>query len=76
MRTWASLPAALAMLVAWPAGADPEEEEEVTDMEFLEYLGSWDESDEEWLLFDEPEVASRDKADEQEQPEEVDEDDG
>lgn len=27
-------------------------EEEQPDMEFLEYLGSWEESDEDWLLFD------------------------
>jgi hypothetical protein len=25
--------------------------EEVPDLEFLEYLGSWEESDEDWLLF-------------------------
>ncbi len=24
------------------------------DMEFLEYLGSWKESDEDWLMFDKP----------------------
>ena len=24
------------------------------DMEFLEYLGSWQESDEDWLLFNDP----------------------
>ena len=29
------------------------EDEEMPDMEFLEYLGSWEESDEDWLLFDE-----------------------
>ena len=27
-------------------------EDELPDLEFLEYLGSWEESDEEWLLFD------------------------
>lgn len=27
-------------------------DEELPDLEFLEYLGSWEESDEEWLLFD------------------------
>jgi len=26
-------------------------DEEIPDMEFLEYLGSWEESDEEWLIF-------------------------
>lgn len=25
--------------------------EEVPDLEFLEYLGSWEESDEDWLIF-------------------------
>ncbi len=29
-------------------------EEEQPDMEFLEYLGSWQESDEDWLLFNDP----------------------
>ena len=33
-------------------------EEEQPDMEFLEYLGSWEESDEDWLLFDAPESAA------------------
>ena len=28
-------------------------DDEAPDIEFLEYLGSWDESDEDWLLFDE-----------------------
>ena len=32
----------------------PAGDEEVPDSEFLEYLGYWEESDEEWLLFDEP----------------------
>ena len=27
-------------------------DDEQPDMEFLEYLGSWEESDEDWLLFD------------------------
>jgi hypothetical protein len=30
------------------------EDEEIPDAEFLEYLGLWEESDEDWLLFDEP----------------------
>jgi hypothetical protein len=29
-------------------------DEEIPDAEFLEYLGLWEESDEDWLLFDEP----------------------
>ena len=28
-------------------------DDDAPDLEFLEYLGSWDESDEDWLLFDE-----------------------
>ena len=30
-------------------------------MAFLEYLGMWEESDEDWLLLDEEEVAENDK---------------
>jgi hypothetical protein len=37
------------------------EEEEVPDMEFLEYLGMWEESDEDWLLLDEDTVAENDE---------------
>lgn len=29
------------------------EEQEVPDVEFLEYLGMWEESDEDWLLLEE-----------------------
>ena len=29
-------------------------DEEIPDAEFLEYLGLWAESDEDWLLFDKP----------------------
>ncbi len=39
---------------AWPADAvkdTAEDADAVPDMEFLEYLGSWEESDEEWMLF-------------------------
>lgn len=28
-------------------------DDEVPELEFLEYLGMWEESDEEWLVFDE-----------------------
>jgi hypothetical protein len=34
-----------------------EEGEEAPDMEFLEYLGYWEESDEEWLMFEGPVTA-------------------
>ena len=39
-------------MLALVAPAIADEEEEVTDMEFLEYLGSWEESDEEWQLLE------------------------
>ena len=32
------------------AGVALADEEEIPDLEFLEYLGSWDESDEDWVL--------------------------
>ena len=37
------------------------EDEGVPDAEFLEYLGLWEESDEDWLLFDEPITADAEK---------------
>ena len=33
-------------------GAEPE----IPDLAFLEYLGSWEESDEDWVLFSEEEI--------------------
>ena len=39
-----------------PAETDAEDEE-LPDLEFLEFLGLWEETDDEWLLFDEEEVA-------------------
>lgn len=38
-------------LVGWGVSAAADGEEP-PDLEFLEYLGSWEASDEEWLLFD------------------------
>ena len=32
-------------------------DEEIPDPDFLEYLGAWEESDEDWLLFEEPVTA-------------------
>ena len=29
-------------------------DEDIPDMEFLEYLGLWEESDEDWLIFNVP----------------------
>jgi hypothetical protein len=38
----------------WTAGVQADEQEdEIPDLEFLEYLGSWQESDEEWLIVSE-----------------------
>ncbi|MDJ0711510.1 MAG: hypothetical protein QNJ14_14055 [Woeseiaceae bacterium] len=42
---------ACALCVATPAYAEGDTEE--LDAEFLEYLGMWEETDEEWLLHDE-----------------------
>ena len=36
-------------------------DDEVPDMEFLEYLGLWEESDEDWLLFNDPMNAETDE---------------
>jgi hypothetical protein len=36
-------------------------DEEVPDPDFLEYLGMWDESDEDWVIFDEPVTADREE---------------
>ena len=36
-------------------------DEEVPDPEFLEYLGLWEESDEDWLIFEEPVTAETDE---------------
>ena len=44
-------------LCASAAAVAETEDDKVPDMEFLEYLGMWEESDEEWLLLDEEEVA-------------------
>ena len=41
--------------------AEPAPEETLPDMEFLEYLGMWETTDEDWLLLDEREVAVTDK---------------
>lgn len=43
------------------AGVALADDEDVPDMEFLEYLGMWEETDDEWLLFEEDgsELANR-----------------
>ena len=50
--------------VALVASADAIAEaeiDEVPDMDFLEYLGLWEETDEDWLLLEEEEVADNDE---------------
>ncbi len=37
------------------------EEAELPDMDFLEYLGMWEESDEEWLLLEDDAVVDKQK---------------
>lgn len=36
-------------------------DDELPDMELLEYLGMWEESDDEWLLFNDPATAEVEK---------------
>ena len=36
-------------------------DDEIPDAEFLEYLGLWEESDEDWLIFNEPITADIEK---------------
>ncbi len=45
------------LMLGWIAigGAALADDEELPDLEFLEYLGSWEASDEEWLLFEDGE---------------------
>jgi hypothetical protein len=50
----------LCVPVSVPAETD-REDEEAPDIEFLEYLGLWEESDDEWLLLNEEEVADIDE---------------
>ena len=38
-------------------GLAQSEGDELPDEDFLEYLGLWEESDAEWLIFDEPTIA-------------------
>lgn len=45
--------ALLCGLVAGCGNVLADDEEKLPDLDFLEYLGSWEESDEDWLLFNE-----------------------
>lgn len=37
-------------------------DDEMPDPDFLEYLGMWEESDEDWVIFDEPVTADREES--------------
>ena len=45
-------------------------DEEIPEPEFLEYLGMWEESDEDWIIFDEPVTADREESSDSETEEE------
>jgi hypothetical protein len=44
------------------------EEEAAPDAEFLEYLGMWDESDEDWVLLDDTQVVEMQEMNERSEP--------
>lgn len=52
---------AVALLPGFGPGLAQETNEDAPDTEFLEYLGYWEESDEEWLIFDELVTAELDE---------------
>lgn len=68
--------AALKVAVLWGlvgcSGIVAAADEELPDLDFLEYLGSWEESDEEWLLFNEgvQEAAAQEESQRNDSPEE------
>ena len=49
------------LVVATSALCADAEDEDSPDMDFLEYLGLWEESDEDWLLLKDDVVAENDK---------------
>ena len=55
----AALVCGIALCTQWASAAD-EAEEAPPDEAFLEYLGLWEESDEEWLLYEEMLAAGKD----------------
>ncbi len=55
----------IALSTSMSAIAETQDEEALPDMEFLEYLGMWEASDEEWLLLAEKET---DESDERSDP--------
>ncbi len=50
----------LALLLA-ACGTGQAAGDELPDAEFLEYLGLWDGSDEEWMIFNDPEQQEKNK---------------
>lgn len=64
---WASR-SALAGALLLGGGIVAVAEEDVPDAEFLEYLGSWEQSDEEWLMFEEPAEAGETDSGERSEP--------
>jgi hypothetical protein len=62
----------LAWLAGWSAVAAAQDDE-TPDLSFLEYLGSWRESDEEWLMVVEAAAEAADEAGEEERRNEDDE---
>ena len=46
-------------------------DDEMPDLELIEYLGMWEESDEEWLIFEEPIAADNDERSEPAPPSEA-----
>ena len=54
------LPAIAGLIVLATSTAAFADEDELPDADFLEYLGSWEESDEEWVYFDDQQIASLD----------------
>ena len=57
-RTLGAMLCGLALCSNVAVAAD---EEEVPDVEFLEYLGMWEETDEEWILLDETMAAEHEE---------------
>ncbi len=45
----------------WSATSAAAEDDEPADMAFVEYLGLWDETDEDWLLLEENVTADNEK---------------
>jgi hypothetical protein len=68
---------AVLALACWLTGAQAQEAEEGAgpDLDFLEYLGTWAEDDDEWLAIEEWEKGNSPKPEEDSQEPDKDEDD-